>query len=99
MFAVVEIGGSQYKVAEGDKLEVDKLQAKEGETLKLDKVLLIDSKIGTPYLEGAVVEAKVLGATRGDKIRVFKMSAKKRTRKVTGSRSYLTEIEIVKIKG
>ena len=101
MFAILEIQGSQYKVEVGDKLEVNLMEAKEGETVKFDKVLLIsdkDTKVGTPYLDGAVVEAKVLGNKRGEKIHVFKMKSKKRFRKTQGYRSDLTMLEITKIK-
>lgn len=101
MFAIVEIQGSQYKVAAGDKLEVNLMEAKEGETVKFDKVLLVsdkETKVGTPYLEGALVEAKVLGNKRDEKIHIFKMKSKKRYRRTQGYRSDLTMLEITKIK-
>lgn len=102
MFAVVDIAGFQEKVSEGDSLEVPTLDAKEGATVKFDKVLLIaksddDVKIGEPYVSGATVEAKVVSHGRGEKIRVFKMKRRKRYRRTQGHRQGYTQIEIAKI--
>lgn len=101
MFAIIKIGGKQYKVAKGDKLEVEKVDAKEGGSFKIEKVLLINDsgvKIGTPLLEGAYVEAKVASHQKGDKIVIFKMKSKKRYRRKTGHRQNFTTIEILDIK-
>ena len=101
MFAIIKIGGKQYKVEKGDKLDVEKVDAKEGESFKIEKVLLINDsgiKIGTPLLEGAYVDAKVVSHQRGEKIFIFKMKSKKRYRRRTGHRQSLTTIEILDIK-
>ncbi len=102
MFAVVETGGKQYKVSPGQKLKVEKLEAKAGGTLDLDKVLLLvdgeEVKIGTPYVEGAKVEAKVLSQGRHDKKIVFKYHSKTRYRKKKGHRQHYTELEVVSVK-
>lgn len=100
-YAVLQSGGKQYKVSEGSVIEVEKLEAVEGDTLKLDKVLFIandgDYKVGQPLVTNATVTAKVLGQMKGPKIRVAKFKAKARYRKVTGHRQHLTKLEIVSI--
>lgn len=102
MFAVIETGGKQYKVSAGQKLKVEKLETKEGENFVFDKVLLTadgeDVKIGTPYLEGAKVEAKVLRQARDKKKIVFKYHSKTRYKKKKGHRQCFTELEIFNIK-
>lgn len=102
MFAVIKTGGKQYKVEKGTVLEVEHLEGKEGDTIKIDTVLLINDKdnttIGTPTIKGAVVSAKIIEHKRGEKIRVFKMKAKKRYQKTQGHRQELTTIEITDIK-
>ncbi|MBT6069159.1 50S ribosomal protein L21 [Candidatus Peregrinibacteria bacterium] len=101
MFAIAEIKGHQYQVAEGDKLLISRIaDAKEGEKIKFDEVLLISDKdvtLGMPFIKGAYVEMKVLAEVKADKIRVFKMKAKKRYRKTQGHRQKYTEVEVVKI--
>lgn len=105
MFAVVEIGGSQFKVSPKDVIEVDFMESAEpGKTITLDRVVLSassdkDAKIGQPYVDGATVSAKVVEHTKGEKIIVFKMNAKKRYRKTQGHRQQYTKLEIVDIKG
>jgi large subunit ribosomal protein L21 len=104
MFAVVEISGRQYRVSEKDKVEVDLLEAEPGKNLKFDKVLLLaesedSAKIGKPYLSGASVEAKVLEHFKGEKIRVFKFTPKKRHSKTQGHRQNYTRLEVTSIKG
>lgn len=100
-YAVVKIGGSQYKVKEQDVLLVDRLPDKEGAKVLLDGVLLLVSdtqvRVGTPKVEGAQVEAKVLGHEKGEKIRVSRFKAKSRYRKTKGFRASLTKIKIEKI--
>lgn len=102
MYAVIEFAGHQYKVKEGDKLEVNSLNEKEGAKVSVDTVLMTfddkgaSVKIGTPYT-GDAVELKVLGDKKGDKVRVFKMLAKKRYRRNKGHRQALTIVEVVKI--
>lgn len=102
MLAVVEIGGKQYLVFPKQKLEVDKLNKKEGEEVVFDKVLLFQKEkkveIGTPYVKGVKVVAKVLSHKKGPKLIVFKYKPKKRYRKKKGHRQTFTEIEIKEIK-
>lgn len=100
MFAVIETGGKQYRVAPGTKIKVEKLPA-EGENFVFDKVLLLgdekEVKIGKPYLDGSKVEAKVLKQARAKKVIVFRYKSKTRQRKKKGHRQHYTEIEITKI--
>ena len=102
MFAVIETGGKQYRVAPGQKLIVEKLIAEAAENFVLDKVLLIadeeDVKIGAPYVEGAKVEAKVLKQGKERTKIVFKYHSKTRYRKKKGHRQRFTELEIISIK-
>lgn len=101
MFAVILSGAKQYLVKEGDKIRVEKLKAEEGKTHTFDKVLLYSAddksvEVGTPFL-GKTVEAKVLKQDRAEKIKVFKMKAKKNYRRTQGHRQPFTELQITKI--
>lgn len=102
MFAIIETGGKQYRVAPGKKLKIEKLEVKEGEPLSFDKVLLTaegdNVKVGAPYVNGAKVDAKVVKQARHDKVIVFKYHSKTRQRKKKGHRQHFTEIEITGIK-
>lgn len=97
-FAIIQTGGKQYKVSAGQKLKIEKLDAKEGDDFIFDKVLLTADgesvKIGTPYLEGVKVEAKILKQGRDKKKIVFKYHSKTRYRKKKGHRQPFTEVEI-----
>jgi len=99
--AVIETGGKQYLVAPKEKVIIEKLEAKEGETVNFDKVLLTvnDSNVtlGKPYLTGAKVTGKVLSQGKGDKIVVFKYRAKSRYRRKQGHRQAQTVVEIQSI--
>ncbi|RLA05290.1 MAG: 50S ribosomal protein L21 [Gammaproteobacteria bacterium] len=101
MYAIVATGGKQYRVKEGEKLRVEKLSAEAGDTVELDKVLLVgegkDIKVGTPYLDGAKVTAKVAANGRGDKVKIVKFRRRKHSRKQMGHRQSYTEIEITGI--
>ena len=98
MYAVVETGGKQYRVKVGDTINVEKLDAEAGDEVTLDRVLLVgndgETTVGRPVVEGASVVASVDGQTKGDKIRIFKMRAKKRYRKTIGHRQKLTTITV-----
>lgn len=100
-YAVIEAGGKQYKAAEGDILEIDKIDIEAGKTHKFEKVLLYTAdgvcQIGKPVLSDVSVSGKVLGQFKGDKIRVAKFKAKSRYRRVTGHRQLLTKVQIEKI--
>jgi len=95
-FAIIETGGKQYKVSAGQKLKVEKLNAKAGGVFSFDKVLLVVDgekvEIGTPYVLGAKIDAKVIGDGRADKKIVFRYHSKTRYRKKKGHRQPFTEI-------
>ena len=102
MYAVIETGGKQYRVQEGDTLFVEKLNGNEGDSVKFDKVLLVSNEgeleVGKPYVEGLAVEGKILEHGKARKIIVFKYKAKKDYRKKQGHRQPYTKIQIQKIK-
>lgn len=101
MYAVIKTGGKQYRVAEGDVLNVEKLNAEAGNEVVFDEVLTVvndaDVKIGQPVVEGAKVTAKVVEQGKGEKILVFKYKAKSNYRKRQGHRQPFTKVEISKI--
>lgn len=101
MYAIIVTGGKQYKVAEGDTLFVEKLDAEEGATVTFDTVLMAGEgdavKVGAPTVDGATVEAKVLKNGKAKKIYVFKMKRKKNERTKKGHRQPFTKVEITKI--
>ena len=101
MYAVIQTGGKQYRVAEGDVLKVEKIAAEAGASVELDKVLMIAGddgvKLGKPYLDGGVVTATVKGQGRGKKIKIVKFRRRKHHLKHQGHRQWLTEIEITGI--
>ena len=97
MYAIIETGGKQYTVEAGNKLRVEKLDAKEGDVVTFDKVVFVsgdEPKVGTPYVEGAKVEAKVLAQDKAKKVVVYKYKAKKNERKKKGHRQPYTLVEI-----
>ena len=102
MYAIIESCGRQYKVSEGDTIFFEKLDAKEGEKVTFDKVVLVsddkDVKIGTPYVKGAKVEGTVISHGKGKKIIVYKYKAKKNYRRTQGHRQPYTKVEIKSIK-
>jgi len=99
MKAIIETGGKQYYVAEGDIIYVEKLDAQDGEKVVFDKVLMANGVTGNPYVKGAVVEGTVLKQGKGKKITIFTyVPNKKSTRKKQGHRQPYTKIEIKKIK-
>lgn len=102
MYAVIESGGKQYRVSPGDVIRVEKLEAAAGDTVNLDRVLMVgseaDVRIGNPVLAGASVTATVKSHGRDDKVRVFKFRRRKHYRKTTGHRQHYTELEITGIK-
>jgi large subunit ribosomal protein L21 len=102
MYAVIESGGKQYRVAIGDKLKVEKLTATEGDSVNLDRVLMIadgdDVTVGSPLVESPVT-ATVVSHGKRDKIKVFKMKRRKNYRRTQGHRQTYTEIEITGIGG
>ena len=103
MYAVIQTGGKQYRVQEGDTIFVEKLEASQGDEISFDKVLLVsgegDTKVGKPYVDGVTVSANVLEQGKGKKIIVFKYKAKKDYRKKQGHRQPYTKVQIGKING
>jgi len=101
MFAIIETGGKQYKVAQGDSLKVEKLDSAGKAEVTFDKVLLIADgdkvKVGTPYLEGATVTAKFEQEGRDKKVVVVHYKAKVREHKKAGHRQPFTQVKIEKI--
>lgn len=99
MHAIIETGGKQYCVKQGDVLCIEKIEAAEGTAVVLDKVLLVGNDdgsvvVGKPYVEGLTVSAKVVEHGKGDKVLVFKYKPKKKFRKLRGHRQPYTKIEI-----
>ena len=96
MYAILETGGKQYKVRPGDTLRVEKLEAAPGETVTLDRVLLLaegdEVEVGRPLVAGARVTAEVVDQERGPKIIVFKYKAKVRYRRKTGHRQWISRL-------
>jgi len=102
MYAVIETGGKQYRVEVGTELEVELLDVEPGQNITLDRVLLVadgaEATVGTPIVDGAAVEAEVVGATRGDKVIAFKYRPKARRRVKKGHRQDLTVLRIADIR-
>ncbi len=100
MYAIIETGGKQYKVSEGDVIFVEKLCGDEGAAVKFDKVLAIGGEttaFGTPVVEGASVDAKVVAQGKSKKIIVFKYKPKKGQKTKQGHRQAYTKVQIEKI--
>ncbi len=103
MYAIIETGGKQYKVSEGDVVFVEKLDVEAGSTVTIDRVLVVekdgDLKVGAPFVEGATVEAEAIKNGKEKKIIVYKYKAKKGYHKKQGHRQPYTKLEIKKING
>jgi large subunit ribosomal protein L21 len=101
MYAVIQTGGKQYRVSEGDTLKVEKLPAEAGATVELDRVLMVsdgeDVKIGKPYVAGATVSATVQSHGRHDKVLIVKFKRRKHHLKRQGHRQWYTELRITGI--
>lgn len=102
MYAIIETGGKQYRVQEGDRIFIEKLQAEPDETIKFDKVIAFcdDSKglvLGAPYLKKSHVDAKVLKNGKAKKVTVFTYKAKKNEKRKMGHRQPYTQVEIESI--
>ena len=102
MYAIIATGGKQYKVAEGDIIKVEKLGVEAGQSYTFDQVLAVSGdelKVGTPVVEGATVEASVIGDGKAKKVIVYKYKPKKTFHKKRGHRQPFTELKIEKING
>ena len=102
MYAIIESCGKQYKVAEGDVVFFEKLDAEEGKKVSFDKVVLVSDdkkvEVGAPYVKGVKVEGKVLANGNGKKIVIYRYKAKKNERRTQGHRQPFTKVEITSIK-
>jgi len=102
MYAVIESGGKQHRVVEGEILQLDKLDAVAGDKVKFDKILLVGEgesvKIGAPYVDGTQVEAEVTRQGRADKVKIIKFRRRKHSQKKQGHRQLFTEVKITGIK-
>ena len=102
MYAVIESGGKQHRVTEGEILQLEKLDAAAGDKVKFDKILLVGEgksvKIGTPYVDGSQVEAEVTRQGRADKVKIIKFRRRKHSQKKQGHRQFFTEVKITGIK-
>ena len=103
MYAIIETGGKQYKVNEGDIVFIEKLDVNEGDTVTFDRVKAVSTgsefKVGAPVVEGAAVTAKVIANGKGKKIYVMKYKAKKNEKKKIGHRQPYTKVQILSIQG
>ena len=101
MFAIIETGGKQYKVQEGDVIFVEKLAGEENSTVVFDKVIAVgdgsDIRVGAPYIDNAKVEASLVKSGKGAKIIVYKMKPKKNYRRKQGHRQPYTKVQITAI--
>ena len=98
MYAIIETGGKQYRVQEGDVLSIEKVDAQEGETFEVSQVLAVvdeeNVSLGKPFVEGASVVLKVLEQGKDDKIIVFKYKPKKKYRRTFGHRQPYTKVSV-----
>jgi large subunit ribosomal protein L21 len=103
MYAVIESGGKQHRVVEGETLKLEKIEVPTGESIEFDKVLMVGSgesvKIGTPLVEGGKVTAEVIAQGRHDKVTIIKFHRRKHHRKQAGHRQWYTEVKITGISG
>lgn len=101
MLAIIKTGGKQYKIEEGDKIKIEKIEGVEGDAVSFDEVLFVgdekDVKIGSPMVDGAKVEGKIVQQTRDEKVWGIKHKAKKRYKMKFGHKQFRTEVEITKI--
>ena len=103
MYAVIQSGGKQYRVSEGDVIRVEKLDGDQGTSIELDTVLAVGEgeniKVGAPYVDGGKVTAEITGQGRGDKVIIIKFRRRKHSRKKMGHRQSYTELKITGISG
>lgn len=103
MYAVIETGGKQYRVSQGDVIRVEKLPAAEGESVTFDRVLMVgdgaEAKVGAPTVEGSKVVADVEAHGRGDKITIIKFRRRQKYRRKQGHRQAYTQLRITDIQG
>lgn len=103
MYAVIESGGKQHRVTEGETLKLEKLEAETGASIDFERVLLVgagaDVKVGAPYVQGGKVTAEIVQHGRHDKIKIIKFRRRKHHQKRAGHRQWFTEVKITGISG
>jgi large subunit ribosomal protein L21 len=103
MYAVIEAGGKQHRVVEGETLKLEKIEAATGDTIEFDQVLLVgngeDVKIGKPTVDGAKVTAEIIAQGRHKKVTIIKFNRRKHYRRQAGHRQWFTEVKITGISG
>jgi len=99
MFAIIETGSKQYKVSNGDTIYIEKVAGNKGDSINFDKVLMVDNKIGKPYLEGAKVVGEIDQQTKGEKLMIIHHFPQKHHSKTTGHRQQYTKVIIKEIVG
>ncbi len=103
MYAIIETGGKQQKVIPGEQLRIEKLEAEVGDTVRFDKVMLVNRdgaiELGKPYVDGATVTATVTEQGRGRKILVFKKKRRKQYQRTRGHRQSFTAVKVEAIEG
>ncbi len=103
MYAILETGGKQYRVSEGDVITIEKIPGEAGDAVEFDKVLLLsnagDVKVGSPYIDGAKISGEIVETGKGKKVIVFKFKSKKDYRKKQGHRQPFTSVEITSLTG
>ena len=103
MYAVIESGGKQHRVKEGETLKLEKIEAATGDNIEFDRVLLVGAgeavKVGTPLVDGGKVTAEILSHGRHEKVRIVKFNRRKHHRKQAGHRQWYTEVKITGISG
>ncbi|MCP3908886.1 MAG: 50S ribosomal protein L21 [Oceanicoccus sp.] len=103
MYAVIESGGKQHRVKEGETLKLEKIEVAIGESIDFDKVLMVgegeSAKIGAPYVDGGKVTAEVVDQARHKKVKIMKFRRRKHSMKQAGHRQWYTEVKITAIKG
>ncbi len=101
MYAVIESGGKQHRVTEGETLKLEKIEAATGDTVEFDRVLMVGAgdevKIGTPLVAGGKVTAEVVAHGRHPKVKIVKFNRRKHYRKETGHRQWFTQVRITGI--
>jgi large subunit ribosomal protein L21 len=101
MYAVIETGGKQHRVVEGETLSIEKLEVATGEKVQFDKVLMVADgdkiAVGAPYVSGSKVTAEVVAHGRGDKVTIIKFRRRKHYRRQAGHRQWFTEVKITSI--
>ena len=101
MFAVLNTGGKQYKVSQGDLIEVEKLESSTGDTITLDQVMMVGEgenvEVGSPYVPGYKVMGEVMEQGKGSKVIIFKKKRRKKYRRKNGHRQQFTQLKIIEI--